>query len=87
MNWDTQVLRQLVEVLVGLVVSDVETERVRVRAQEALHIGVTRQDPELVGLERPKVLPTDLRAGFELREARTREGRGLAGRGAAYREP
>ena len=29
MNWDTQVLRQLVEVLVGLVVSDVETERVR----------------------------------------------------------
>ena len=46
----------------------VEAERLRVRAQEATHVRRGRQDVELLVLERPQVLRTDLRPLLELGE-------------------
>src|SRR5262249_2630697 len=46
----------------------VETELVRVRAQEALDVGGRRQLLEVLVLERAQVLPADLRAQLELGE-------------------
>ena len=56
----------------------VEAERLRVRAQEAPHVGRRGKDLELLVLERAEVLRADLRALFELGEVEVLTGAGLA---------
>ena len=56
----------------------VETERLRIRAQEAPHVRRRGKDLELLVLERAQVLRANLRALFELWEVELLTGAGLA---------
>jgi len=46
----------------------VEAQVLRVRAEEALDVGLRRQDVEVLLLERAQVLAADLRPGLDLRK-------------------
>ncbi len=56
----------------------VHPERVRIRPQEALDVGMTRELVELLGLERPEVLGPHLRPELHLVEIQALARAGLA---------